>query len=186
MLYQAEYNELVSLLKAGEIRSYDVHQLKMMATDDQLISSHKEAGVEQELTDRDMDVQDETDGIIFDMYRDLTGNEPEWDVAVIGDLRDDIVERIARETKRTEYSFHPYMVSDDKGSPPTFQSINSILEHQLRNEPLALEEFESLLSIVASDEDYETEQDAINHLIDIAEMELDNWRILRMACGPRR
>jgi hypothetical protein len=78
------------------------------------------------------------------------------------------------------------MVSDDEGPLPTFQSITSILEHQLRGEPTALADFESLLAVVASDEDFETEQDAIDHLIDIAEMELDNWRILRMACGWKR
>lgn len=186
MLYQSEYKELVSLLKAGEIRSYDVHQLKCRATDDQLISSHKEAGVEQELTDRDIDLQDATDGLIFDMYREFTGDEPEWDVAIIGDLRDDIIERVARETGRTEYSFHPYMVSNEPHPIVTIQRINDILEHQLRNEPHMLEEFESLLSIIASDEDYDTEQGAINHLIDVVEDQISAWQTLRRACGPRR
>ena len=188
MLYQSEYNELVRLLKAGEIESYDVHRLKLEATDDQLINSHKEAGVEQELTSRDTDIQDETDGLIFDLYRDLTGDDPEWDIAIIGDLRDDIVDRIARETGRTEYSFHPYMVSNEPHPPVTFQSINRSLEHQLRNEPHMREEFESLLEVIASDDsgDFETEQDAVNHLIDVVEDQISAWNKLRMACGPRR
>ena len=186
MLDAKEYTELVRLLKDGKIESYDVHELKMRATDNQLISSHKEAGVEQELTNRDTDIQDETDGLIFDLYRDLTGDEPDWDMEIIGELRDDIVENLSRRTGRTEYSFHPYMVSNEPSPPVTFKSINDILEHQLRNEPFALEEFKSLLNVVAKlAEGFETEQEKVNHLIDIAEMEIDNWQLLRRACGPR-
>lgn len=191
MLDKNDYNELVGTIEAvykvdcfnvGDLMR--IHELKCDASDRQIYDAYIEAGVEQEITHRDTDIQDETDGIIFDMYRDLTGDDPEWDVAIIGDLRDDIIERIAKETGRSEYSFHPYMVTFEDQPPTTFQSINSILEHQLRGEPTALAEFESLLDVVAGEE-FETEQDAINHLIDIAEMEVDNWKLFRRACGAR-
>lgn len=188
MLYKSEYDELVSLLKSGQMESYDAHILKLGATDDQLISSHKEAGVEQKLTDRDMEIQDTTDGLIFDMYRELTGNEPEWDIAIIGDLRDDIIERLARVTGRTEYSFHPYMVMTEDQPPTTLQSIRNALVQQFRNEPHVLMEFESLLDIVVTEffnGNFETEQDAINHLIDVTGDQAYNWRLFRTLCGAR-
>lgn len=195
MLSKNEYNELVGTLEAtykvdcfnvGDL--FRIHELKCQASDRQIFDAYIEAGLEQELTDRDTDIQDETDGIIFDMYRDLTGDEPEWDVAIIGDLRDDIIERIARETKRSEYSFHPYMVTFEDQPPTTFQSINDILQHQLRNEPFALEEFQNLIEVVEAgieQEEHETEQDAINHLIDVVEDQIYNWKLFRRACGAR-
>jgi len=192
MLNKNDYNELVGTLEAvykvdcfGVSDLIRIHQLKCEASDRQIFDAYVEAGLEQELTGRDLDLQDETDGAIHQMLETLAGSELEWDVSLVGDVRDSIIRRLGRVLGRSEYSFHPYMVTFEDQPPVTFGSINSILEHQLRSEPFALEEFESLLDVIASDDEYETEQDAINHLIDVVEMQISNWRLLRRACGPR-
>jgi hypothetical protein len=155
----------------------------MRASDEQIWKAHQEAGVEQELSRWDTDIQDATDGIIFDLFRDLTGDEPEWDIELIGDLRDYIIEAVARRSGRTEYSFHPYMVHFEDKQPTTFQDVQDILENQLRNEPHALAEFQSLIEIIETSEDHETEEDALRHLIDVAWNERGNWSTLLMALG---
>jgi len=116
MLRTNEYRELVNLLKSGQTESYRTHELKCCATDDQLISSHKDAGVDQELNQHDLRLQDQTDGAIQYMLKALLGHQydKEWDISLIGDIRDAVVERLARETGRTEYSFHPYMIYEGK------------------------------------------------------------------------
>lgn len=194
MLSKNEYNELVGTLEAtykvdcfnvGDL--FRIHELKCQASDRQIFDAYVEAGLEQELTNRDTDIQDETDGTIHQMVENLLGETIEWDVALIGDIRDSIITRLSRETGRSEYSFHPYMVMFEDQPPTTFQSINDILQHQLRNEPPVLMEFESLLEVISSDdsEEFETEQDAINHLIDVIEDQVYNWKLFRRACGAR-
>ena len=155
MLNKNDYNELIGTLEAvykvdcfGVGDLIRIHQLKCNASDRQIFDAYIEAGIEQDLTGRDLDIQDDTDGAIHQMLEVLVGMELEWDVSLVGDLRDTIVERLARETGRSEYSFHPYMVTFEDQPPTTFQSINSILEHQLRSEPFALEEFQSLIEVV--------------------------------------
>ena len=195
MLNKNEYNELVGTLEAvykvdcfGVGDLYRIHELKCGASDRQIFDAYVEAGLEQDLTHRDLDIQDETDGIIHQMLEDLLGEPIEWDVSLVGDVRDSIITRLAKETGLSEYSFHPYMVTFEDQPPVTFRSITDVLDHQFRNEPHVLMEFESLLEVVEGgleQEEFETEQDAINHLIDVVEDTISHWQTLRRACGPR-
>ncbi len=192
MLDKKDYNELVATIKAvfkvdcfGVADLIRIHELKCNASDRQIFDAYVDAGVEQELTGRDLDIQDNTDGAIHQMLETLVGTELEWDIALVGDVRDSVLARLTRETGRSEYSFHPYMVTFEDQPPTTLQSIRNALAQQFRNEPHVLMEFESLLDIVITDGDFETEQDAINHLIDVTGDQAYNWRLFRTLCGAR-
>jgi len=186
MLNEREYVKLVNFLKKKQAFTYEAHELKMRATDKQLVSAHKEAGIEQGLTARDIDIQDSTDGAIHHMLECLVGKELAWDISLIGDLRDVIIERLARETGQTEYSFHPYIILPKEERKNTFQDIYATLQKEFHNDPSGvLEEFESLLDIYATSDDYKTEDEAIHHLIEATYEVLDKWWTLLRACGER-
>lgn len=112
MLDEQQYSNLVSLLKqVPQQYLSSIHGLKCKATDEQIVQSHKEAGVEQALSRYDMELQDVVDGIISDLFHDMTGEEPEWNMEIIGDLRDVVIDHLVEKTGQTEYSFYPYIVT---------------------------------------------------------------------------
>lgn len=112
-LNEKEYKELVRLLKDESQRlSHRVHLLKCKATATQIYVAYKEAGVEQELSRYDTDLQDTVDNLIFDLFRELAKpyeDDIDWSISDISAIRDIIIDVVTVKTPKTEYSIYPYI-----------------------------------------------------------------------------
>ena len=73
---------------------------------------------EQELTDAQIETQDVLQQGIFNLVCNILAHqglpEPDWDMAWIGELSEDVVDTVTRITTLTEQDIYPYIV--DEGS----------------------------------------------------------------------
>jgi len=64
-----------------------------------------------ELTKKQIERQDFVDGAIFELLQDLNPTEQkfDWDIEMIGDIRDIILYFIKKKTNCSEQEFYPYI-----------------------------------------------------------------------------
>ena len=69
----------------------------------------------KQLTERQMEQQDAVDNEIHNLLCHLAGKELEWDIEVIGEVRDRIAELFEAAGIMTEMEFYPYIEGEKDG-----------------------------------------------------------------------
>lgn len=75
-------------------------------------------GIEYDFTEQETDRQDRVDNAIFKMLKEITPiGYAQWDMEIIGEIRDVIVEYVVTKKKwMTEQQFYPYRTWDKDGN----------------------------------------------------------------------
>ena len=69
----------------------------------------------QELTDKEIERQDYVDNRVYELLNDLlpAGNKLNWDIEIIGAIRDAVQVQITDRKLMNEAAFYPYLKNND-------------------------------------------------------------------------